>query len=811
MEKRQLITELGKELNRIDESAGGNVHRYFDMAFSYYAELFDGMLKQLKKKKYEGGGRLGELLKQLSEMNLGLSQFNNSWELSEEIKKFEQNLLGDDFNIEDGKNVLENLKIFNDSTDVYWNHVESLDNHLIKSIRQEIDQLPWIEGAAIDRGKETEEEWFKIIRDKIDELNSNGNISWSLTANMLSIESKLKQIIDSLIEKEEFTSGEEDEGNEDNEGNEEDEDDEFMDPEVLIHAEKERIEIRRKLYLILLSELNLSREYVKNLIKYLVKNGKYPKKRDISDWDLKLLRLIGKKYNLEQLSFGEFTGIVKFDLNFLGKKFGNDEEVMNYLRTNTFKEFIEDRGFDLKLDQNSILKVLKEHLNTPKLSDDLKRMIYGYVSKNYENVNGLKFLKLIKTEIFIIFLSFYDRFVKKVDLGLLNSGKFYKFYDAMNKLIFYPSILVSVLAAVKELGVKDDDRIIKMLSRGETIIKILHSNNYRVPKLKDNYADFNFEDSYYADLFLAMMASKWDLNQDVVDKFLNVGLNQKIDELLSGKINLREIGGNFNINIDTFRNNLIEFRQIIANSQEIPYSWKEKIYQVNNDLETILMGDILIKYINQAKNKDTRVLSLNYEMNNGLRFEVLKNKSIEHFRAGAATQCCQRPGGAAEASMLDSFINPLAGVLVLKKDREIISQSYFHHVPADNGYILDNVETNDRLVNKYEINLNNLYANLAKKIQEDTGANYVRCGKNYNKLNNLFFKTEKMQEDPRYFELEEIENENVYSDFDENDHIDLLAPKATIIPVEMKKKAFNKFDKLLKFAERFEMMIRFGV
>jgi len=256
---------------------------------------------------------------------------------------------------------------------------------------------------------------------------------------------------------------------------------------------------------------------------------------------------------------------------------------------------------------------------------------------------------------------------------------------------------------------------------------------------------------------------------------------------------------------------LMEFRQIISDSKEIPFSWREKVYKVNNDLESILMGDILINYIGKAKNKDAKVLSLNYEMSDGLRFEVLKDKSIEHFKVGAATQCCQRPGGAAESSMLDSFINPLAGVLVLRKGREIIAQSYFHYVPEDNGYILDNVEANVRLVRKYGINLDNLFANLAMKIKEDVGASYVKCGKEYNKLGESGFGNSKMEEDPRYFELAESEDRRVYSDFDDEDHLDLLAPKVPITPIEMKKRAFNKFDKLLKFTERFEMMIRFGI
>ena len=47
-------------------------------------------------------------------------------------------------------------------------------------------------------------------------------------------------------------------------------------------------------------------------------------------------------------------------------------------------------------------------------------------------------------------------------------------------------------------------------------------------------------------------------------------------------------------------------------------------------------------------------------------------------------------------SAIDSFINSKAGVLVLewlKNDSwTLLSQSYFHYIPEENGYVLDNIE-----------------------------------------------------------------------------------------------------------------------
>jgi len=54
---------------------------------------------------------------------------------------------------------------------------------------------------------------------------------------------------------------------------------------------------------------------------------------------------------------------------------------------------------------------------------------------------------------------------------------------------------------------------------------------------------------------------------------------------------------------------------------------------------------------------------------------------------------------------VDSFINPLAGVLVLYKDYMLLSQSYFHYVPEDQGFILDNIEYNENNVKRFDKNI----------------------------------------------------------------------------------------------------------
>lgn len=176
--------------------------------------------------------------------------------------------------------------------------------------------------------------------------------------------------------------------------------------------------------------------------------------------------------------------------------------------------------------------------------------------------------------------------------------------------------------------------------------------------------------------------------------------------------------------------------------------------------------------INRAQNKNNKVTSLNYNFNNGFKFETLKEFDFEHFTVGLETDCCQRIGGAGEAAAIDSFINPLAGVLVLRGPRnEIISQSYFHYIPENNSYILDNVESNELRVNKYKLNLEEMYAKLAKYLLA-SGVTQVLAGKNYSAIDTSYFRTIKLKEDPREFEVD-----NPYSDFEESDAMDLGTTK----------------------------------
>lgn len=210
------------------------------------------------------------------------------------------------------------------------------------------------------------------------------------------------------------------------------------------------------------------------------------------------------------------------------------------------------------------------------------------------------------------------------------------------------------------------------------------------------------------------------------------------------------------------------------------------ISSLETDLATIEMGDALKELMEQYEEKNPKLYDLNTQINDRLRFRVLEGKDPRTLSVGVETNCCQRIGGMAESAAKDSFINPLAGVLLLEWKNEeghwvLVAQSYFHYVPRDGGFILDNVETNSSNKYKSEIDLEAAYAYLAQKIKaKDPYVSYFLAGKGYSKIDSSDFKSHRLRQDPRSFSAGSTKGSgksSVYSDFDNRNSIDLLAPK----------------------------------
>jgi hypothetical protein len=221
----------------------------------------------------------------------------------------------------------------------------------------------------------------------------------------------------------------------------------------------------------------------------------------------------------------------------------------------------------------------------------------------------------------------------------------------------------------------------------------------------------------------------------------------------------------------------IDFRQLTGES-EYYQNIKKLVASMSYTLDTLQTFEAIKKYYALAKPKDQNLFKLDLTTPT-FRFRTLKDYDPYHFRIGIDTDCCQRLGGAGSAAAIDSFINPLAGVVALEikmaGEWRLAAQSYFHWVPEDNGIILDNIEHVRKL-------------GLVKKIKDITGYSFPEMyialgdhlkaqgieefliGKEYTDvIDEEHFNRSKKKEDPRSFEVDEP-----YSDYDPNDSYNIF-------------------------------------
>lgn len=257
-----------------------------------------------------------------------------------------------------------------------------------------------------------------------------------------------------------------------------------------------------------------------------------------------------------------------------------------------------------------------------------------------------------------------------------------------------------------------------------------------------------------------------------------------------------------------FYKNIRYISSIFQSSQEVSPAtdnYKQVIYATNSietDMEIIEMSDTFKDLLKDYKPKDKNLFKLDFDVSDNLRFRVLQDRDPRILRVGVETNCCQRVGGVGESAAKDSFVNPLASVVILEwKDDDgswkLLAQSYFHYVPADNSYILDNVETNRQNVADSGVDLEVAYSYLAYEMKHKYNVKYLVAGTGYSKIRASAFNKHSMPEDPRSFSSskEYGYRGTPYTDFDEANSIDLLSPqfdlqkgveKMTGKPFEMK-------------------------
>jgi hypothetical protein len=239
-------------------------------------------------------------------------------------------------------------------------------------------------------------------------------------------------------------------------------------------------------------------------------------------------------------------------------------------------------------------------------------------------------------------------------------------------------------------------------------------------------------------------------------------------------------------------------------SLDAQMSIRQSIEETDTDLTALEDYSAFEEYNKLVVPKDKNLFKLNWEVKpKGFRFRVFKTYDPRHFKVGTETSCCQRLGGIGEKAAIDSYVNPVAGVVVLelfaddgsgRKTWNLATQSYFHYVPRDNGYILDNVETNWRWAEKIRsttgYSAENLYAMLAKKMQDTHDIKYFLSGTGYSKISGSEFKKHRLSYDPRDFAWQK------YTDWRPSSSLDLLRPNFDLPEIPKGKTRRKRKEKL---------------
>jgi len=325
------------------------------------------------------------------------------------------------------------------------------------------------------------------------------------------------------------------------------------------------------------------------------------------------------------------------------------------------------------------------------------------------------------------------------------------------------------------MGVRGSDKEKKLIL--DSINKLEHNNGDRDSALFD--FDFNILKNnlgyeivdFYLKLNRIRDSIEYSLYNESISILIEKGLLTNEDLIL-----LKEILNNgINFAIEKF------YTSDLSNQAN-----RDLLLRFKNKLSIIVQSSSVMEFYPLAEKKDENLFKINHEFDyEGVRyrFRVLEDYDPYHFQVGADTNCCQYFGGDGQGAAIDSFINPLAGVVLLEaynkdiNDYELLCQSYFHYIPEDNGVILDNIERTSRADRRYGKDLiTSLYKIYGNELL-GRGFRYIYCGKAYTEILNFneFEKgdAEFLENDPRQFLVGEKTRYEVYEDFSREGFVNL--------------------------------------
>ena len=252
------------------------------------------------------------------------------------------------------------------------------------------------------------------------------------------------------------------------------------------------------------------------------------------------------------------------------------------------------------------------------LPEDLLRVIYRYITANpgdnfisqmlsNAEISGANRGGILNT------LKIYHTLIRKINLGTFSNTKFQDFIRELTETLgaewddYLKTIFTSI---VGNLNLKNDDQIIPLFDKISKLERVFHNNGYKLVDNKDRMPQ-----NYVTDAFISIIKSGWDPDQDVTGKFINIAINKAIDHYLNGSHDIssaKDLLMRAGTTYDQFRNNIISMRQLIADQKPIPFSMKNKIYEIDNLINVILNSDSYAKLSEVSEKKREELFFLNF-------------------------------------------------------------------------------------------------------------------------------------------------------------------------------------------------------
>lgn len=311
-------------------------------------------------------------------------------------------------------------------------------------------------------------------------------------------------------------------------------------------------------------------------------------------------------------------------------------------------------------------------------------------------------------------------------------------------------------------------------SNARWTVRVLHNKDIQniltpeIKSLRDTIASYmNIKTDSYS-FILNRAYELIDKINESDDKFIKIAGFESKEQAEDAIINLAKSYKNlYNLSFSNIKylSNIGNRIMYLTNVYSVNNGYKNLIGDVESLEDVESTTGIKMDY-NEKDKKHPALYKLNFDLGNGYHFKTFEPLDPRHLTIGIETDCCQRLGGEGEEAAIDSFINPLAGVVILEGPEGLITQSYFHYVPQENGYILDNIEGFPEKIGVDKVK--NMYMRLADHIKKN-GGKYLEIGKEYSTLNfDDISKSNKREDDPRYFAVDDP-----YTDFDIDDYWEL--------------------------------------